>query len=189
MALKFFKVAALPGVLEGDAFYFVSAPGNVAESYLTDAAGTAKSIGNTAMIEAIVGPLIAAAVAQRNQIEVVADIAARDALADPGYNQMVLVTDASADPTVDAGAALYVFNTATDLFTKVAEYESADFSFAWDNITGKPSSSPANIDDAVAKRHAHANLTTLNKLGEAAGELTFDGAPVGGGADWNTVAW
>jgi hypothetical protein len=184
--MKFFKVAVLPGVLEADAFYFVE-NANFAESYLTDSVGSAHSIGNTVMIEAIANVLIAAAVANINQVKVVADIAARDALADPGYNQMVLVTDAAADATVDAGAALYVFNTAGNTYTKVAEYEGMDLSITWASITGKPGSTPAEIDDAVTKRHAHANMAQLNKIGEAGGAMTYDGAAIA--ASWTETAW
>lgn len=55
-----------------------------------------------------------------------ADIAARDALV-LTKNTFVFVADASADATVDAGAALYFYNLATTSYTKVAEYESMDF--------------------------------------------------------------
>lgn len=55
-----------------------------------------------------------------------ADIAARDALV-LSKNSFVFVADASADATVDTGAALYFYNLATTSYTKVAEYESMDF--------------------------------------------------------------
>lgn len=50
--LNFYKVTALPPVLEPDTFYFVS-NGDYAESYLTTNAGVLKKIGNSAMIEAL----------------------------------------------------------------------------------------------------------------------------------------
>ena len=57
-----------------------------------------------------------------------ADIAARDALAPTlTKNSFVLVSDASADATVDVGAVLYFYNTADQSFLKIAEYESLDF--------------------------------------------------------------
>lgn len=50
-----------------------------------------------------------------------------------------------------------------------------DLQLTWNNITGRPSSSPADIDDAVAKRHTHSNLTQLNKISEDAnGFLTYN---------------
>lgn len=53
MALvKFYKVAALPGTLEANAFYFVE-DGTYAQMYLTNASGVAKKVGNTEMIDEI----------------------------------------------------------------------------------------------------------------------------------------
>lgn len=187
MLTKFFKVAALPGVLEANAFYFVE-NGTFAESYLTDDTGTARSIGNTAMIQAVAGPLIAASLAQLNRVEIVANIAARNALAGANYNQLVLVLDATGDGTVVAGAALYVFRNSDDTWVKVAEYESMDLSLTWAAITGKPASAPASIDDAVNKRHTHANQAQLDKIGESAGQMTYDGAPVGA-TNWGATDW
>ena len=50
--VKFYKVTELPLSLQANAFYYVE-NGEYAESYLTDDAGVAKKIGNTAMIEAL----------------------------------------------------------------------------------------------------------------------------------------
>lgn len=38
------------------------------------------------------------------------------------------------------------------------------------------------VADAVGKAHTHANKTTLDKLAEADGKLTYDGAEIGGGS-------
>lgn len=54
-----------------------------------------------------------------------ANIAARDALT-LTKNSFVMVADASADATVETGAALYFYNLATTSYVKVAEYESMD---------------------------------------------------------------
>ena len=46
----------------------------------------------------------------------------------------------------------------------------------WANIQGRPTSTAAEIDDAVSKRHSHANMVTLDKVGEdAGGLLQFNG--------------
>lgn len=186
----FNKVTSLPPTLAADTFYFVE-NANFAESYLTDGEGVAKAIGNTAMIEAVAGPLIASSVADMNQVEVVADIAARDALTSDGRNHLALVLDASADPSVEAGAALYAYQASAETWIKVAEYESMDVSLTWAAIQGRPSSAPSLIDAAVNDRHTHANKATLDKLGENASGLTFEGANVGGsgGSEWATVDW
>jgi len=189
MALKFHKVSVLPGTPEADSFYFVN-NGTFAESYITGSDGTVKSIGNTAMIEAVASEVVNDAIASlnANPVEIVANIAARDTLtASATTNRIILVTDASADPAVDTGAALYVWNETAGSVTRIAEYESMDVSLTWASISGKPSSSTAQIDDAVNKRHSHANLATLDKLGEASGRLTFDGAEVS--TNWTTTNW
>lgn len=64
---------------------------------------------------------------------------------------------------------------------------------SWDEITGKPSTFPPSahthaqadvtgLTDIAAKAHTHANKTTLDKLAETDGKLTFDGAEIGGGS-------
>lgn len=112
---------------------------------------------------------------------VVADIAARDALPDKKSGLDVWVRDATADPTVDAGAARYLYDGAA--WIKTAETESMDLVLDWALIQNKPSSTVADIDDAVAKRHEHANKTdVLDKLSkDADGNLLFDGARIDDG--------
>lgn len=181
--IKFIKATTLPGTLEPDSFYFIE-NGTYAESYLTNTAGVARSIGNSAMINALASSVVAAA----NNMQVVANITARDALA-PTSVTLALVLDATGDATVAAGAATYVWDTSgAGAWIKIAEYESMDVVVTWASITGKPTSSVADIDDAVAKRHAHANLTQLDKIGEDAnGHLTYDGNPVS--VHWDTKNW
>lgn len=180
--IKFVKATTLPGVLDPDSFYFIE-NGTYAESYLTNSSGVARSVGNSAMINALAGAVVSAA----NAMSVVANIAARDALA-PTSVTMALVLDASADPTVNSGAATYVWNEGPDVWVKIAEYESMDVTVTWASISGKPTSSVADIDDAVSKKHTHANLANLNKIGEdAQGHLTYNGAAVG--VHWDTNNW
>lgn len=189
MSLKFFKVNVLPGTLEADSFYFV-ANGAYSESYVTTSAGVAKSIGNSTMITALANAAVNAALATAaaNPITVVANIAARDtAIASETNNNLYLVTDATGDVTVSSGAALYVYNHANTTTTKIAEYEGMDVQLTWAAIQGKPTSAPSLIDDAVSKRHTHANMISLDKIGETGGKITYDGALIG--ADWTTLNW
>lgn len=136
MRVNFYAVSALPGSLEPDSFYYV-ANGSVAESYLTDKLGNAKSVGNTVMIN----QLITAALASwegANGMPIVADIAARDALfATATANMLALVIDASADPTVESGSALYAYDFGSSTVYKVAEYESMDLVIQWASIQGR----------------------------------------------------
>jgi len=186
MALvKFYKVASLPGSLEPDAFYYVE-NGSYAESYITNKAGVARGVGNSAMINALIDAAITDALADYNALEIVADIAARDALA-LTRNALVLVIDASADATVDAGSALYAYNLATTNWTKVAEYESMDIVIQWSAIQGRPSSSPAQIDSSVSQAHSHSNKAVLDDLTDNAGRLNYKGAAIT--TEWQTNNW
>lgn len=183
--IQFFKVATLPGTLQPDSFYFVE-NGSYSESYLTNGAGVARSIGNSAMINALINEALASLPGTGAPILFVADIAARDAL-EPEGAIFVLVQDASADPTVESGAALYAWNPATSAWLKVAEYESMDVEINWDAINGRPTSTPAQIDTAVSQAHTHVNKSTLDKFSEESGLVRFGGQPIP--AEWNGAAW
>jgi len=186
--IKFNKVNALPATPAADSFYFIL-NGSHAEAYLTDASGTAKSIGNSTMIAAIAQGLINSALADFNGLEIAANIAARNALATGKQrNFIVLVSDATGDSTVSAGAALYAWNEANAQWIKLAEFESMDLTLQWSNIQGRPTSSAAQIDAAVQVKHSHTNLTLLEKIAEDAnGNLTYNGSVVA--SNWTTTNW
>jgi N-acetylneuraminic acid mutarotase len=119
--------------------------------------------------------MVNTAVAGASNIFVVPDIAARDALA-PTVVTQAIVVDATADTSVALGSATYVYDPVGDAWQKIAEHESMDVVLQWANIQGRPTSTAAEIDDAVSKRHSHANLTSLDKVGEdAGGLLQFNG--------------
>lgn len=185
--IKFYKVNTLPGVLEGDSFYYVS-NGDIAESYLTNSAGVAKSVGNSAMINALIQEALADLTIQGNAIEIATDIDARDALTEAATsNLLILVIDASDDSTVGSGSALYAFSFAAQTTYKVAEYESMDVILQWSSIVGGPTSTPTQIDLAVSQSHAHANKTVIDKLSDVGGQLQYDGAPLT--TNWTTQNW
>lgn len=93
------------------------------------------------------------------EIKVVADITERDALST--YSGLrTHVIDATADPTVDAGWAEYLHDGTS--WSKTAENESIDIVQSWENLINKPTSSVANIDDAVTKRHTQNTDTALD---------------------------
>lgn len=181
--LNFYKVTSLPSTLVADSLYFVENNG-YAESYLTNNAGLPRSIGNTEMINA----LIAEALGQYEVggVVIVADITERDTLS-PSVNTLVLVIDATGDPTVGAGAALYAYNVSAQEYIKVAEYESMDVIVQWTSIQGRPTSTPSEIDQAVADSHTHTNLTTLNKISEESGIPKWEGGQWP--HEWNTANW
>ena len=101
------------------------------------------------------------------------------------------VRDASADPTVDHGAALYARVNGswlklyeTEMMDKVSNNQQIDVTVRWEEIIGKPSSTPRDIDDAVSRilnlqQHTHSNKSILDSLGTTNdGELTFNGVKV-----------
>lgn len=164
--LKIYKETALPGSLTPNSIYLVAptAHPNYLEIYVTGtSASVVKRTLNVDDVQALIDD--ATAGLSGGELNVVADIAARDAL-NPTTNMIVLVKDATGDSTVDNGAALYVYELATTTWSKIGEYESLDVVLNWSDINGKPTSSVANIDDAVNKRHTHANKTQLDKIDE-----------------------
>lgn len=168
------RVTALPAVLTPSAMYIVKATeAGLAEVYFSNSDGTeARHVINKTEINA----MISTQLTNFSNIQVVADITARDAL-NPTRNILALALDAAEDTTVTAGAALYVFDDATDVWHKVSEFESLDVVLQWDAIQGRPSSTVAQIDDAVSKAHTHANKAQLDKIGEdAEGNFQYNGA-------------
>lgn len=187
MQVKFYKVATLPAPLEPNAFYYVE-NGTYTESYLTNSAGVAKSVGNSAMINALVSEALANWGGSASSLSIVPDIAARDALTEIATtNLMILVVDASDDSTVGSGSALYAYGLTTDVTYKLAEYESMDVVLEWDNIEGRPTSTVAQIDNAVTLAHTHNNKTVLDKLSEVGGVLRYDDKGIN--PEWSTNNW
>lgn len=66
----------------------------------------------------------------KTHIQYKADIAARDAVPEASRTSMFVVIDASADPTVDAGYATYVWDTDNTAWVKISEGESLDVDFS-----------------------------------------------------------
>ena len=138
--------------------------------------------------------LISDALASVSQITIVADITARDAFIAPGTTEAtpkyVFVIDATADNRVTSGGATYLYNNDPSVknWILVSMANDIDMAVSWDNLSGKPSSSPSDIDNAVSLRHSHANKTQLDKIGEDAnGLLTYDGVlPLTG---WQSTSW
>lgn len=184
MQVKFYKVSTLPQSPEPNSFYYIE-NGEYAEAYLTDNQGNAREIGNTTMTNDIVSR----AVMGFNSVKIVANITERDILtAAATANNMILVIDATDDPTVETGSALYAYNYETTTTYKVSEYESLDMIIPWEMIQDKPYNSVEDIDDAVNRRHSHANKAVLDKWGESDTELPlYSGRNVD--AMWKTNEW
>lgn len=178
------KVKELPTPLVANAFYLVASGANHLEIYVT---GTAASTVRRLLNPSDVAALIKADIDKLGTLEIVDDITARDAMS-LSTNAMVLVLDASADSTVNSGAATYAYRQSDASWTKISEAESLDVTLSWANVTGKPTSTAADLDDAVAKRHSHSNSTELGLIGQDAnGNLTYNGAAPK--IAWDTAAW
>lgn len=184
--LKLHKVTALPGELEPNSIYLVAPPSkpNYVEMYVTGtSASTVKRIINDADVQA----MIEAYLTGFNNIQIVENISARNAL-NPSSAIVVLVLDASADPTVDSGAATYIYNVGSSSWLKISEWESLDITLTWSALQDKPSSSPSEIDDAVSKKHQHSNMTQLNKIGEDEnGNFKYNNQYPK--TAWDTISW
>lgn len=186
--INFYKVTALPSSIEPNSIYFVAptgAPADYLEVYVSSSDGAATRHIPT---KAEITSWINAGLATAGQIKVVADIAARDALGLTA-SAWVYVKNATGDSSVHSGGATYLFDASNSTWVKTSEAESLDIALTWDALTGKPSSSPTSIDDAVNKSHTHDNKTQLDKVSEDAdGNLTYAGSLPHVGID-GTVGW
>lgn len=174
MGYKVFKETALPGSLVANGIYLVAPTGNptALEIYVTNSAGSAaRHLPTLDEIQA----MIDASASTPNFV--VDDIAERDALT-PANGSRAFVIDASDDATVASGAATYLWQASTTTWRKESEAESLDVTVTWSSISGRPTSSAASIDSAVAASHSHSNKTQLDKVGESSGAPTYDGDPL-----------
>lgn len=94
-------------------------------------------------------------------------IADRDADGNVQDGDVAAVRDASADPTVDSGSALYQWDESAGAWVKIAEGESTDIVHQWAAIVGGPTAPPAEIDAAAALAHTHPNKPVLDKFAES----------------------
>lgn len=175
--IKIHKVNSLPAVFDASALYMVkSAHPDHFDFYISTADGTAaRHILNKDEIQGMIDASVGFANAP---VKIANTIADRNAL-NPIVNTQVLVLDATGDATVANGAATYIYDVATFTWYKITEHATLTLTYDWNSLTGKPVSSVASIDDAVAKRHSHANQTTLALLGQDVnGALTFNGEAV-----------
>lgn len=173
--LKIRRMTALPGTLEAHTVYMIApaARPDYVEIYVT---GTAGTIIKRVISEDDVKLLISDAFAAARELKIVDGIAERDALV-PTKAEYVYVVDATADTSVLSGGATYLYRPDYYTWIKISEAESLDVAATWASLTDKPSSTPAEIDDAVSKIHTHSNKTQLDKIDEDGdGQFTYNGA-------------
>ena len=184
MALALHRVSAVPAVLQAGSIYLHTKTANTADLFVANSTGNRVDVVTDALINALVDAKLSAF----QTLQVLDDIAARDALT-PSEGDQAYVVDASADSTVTSGSAKYVYDGSA--WQKVYEEESLDVNYealaiAWTQLTGGPTSSPAQIDSAVTNSHIHTNATVLGGLTEIGGDLGYGGEPV---QKWATEDW
>jgi len=185
--IKFAKVATLPVTLAPSTLYMVAPAGSSIDELQIYVSSNDGASARHIPTHSEISSMINTAVNSYSSAVVVADIAARNALV-PSVVTIALALDATADLTVASGAATYVYNPVTTSWTKIAEYESLDVTLQWANIQGRPNSTAAQIDQAVADSHTHANKPVLDLLtADANDELMYKGAHVA--ARLETSAW
>ena len=95
------------------------------------------------------------------------------------YGILVMVIDATGDPSVEDGWAIYRRKKNVDEYweltgwDKVMEGESVEVNLDWDLIPGMPNSTPAAIDQMVEDEHTHANSVEVNALSEIDEHLAY----------------
>jgi len=169
-------VNALPATLVASTLYLVKATSSDHfEMVMSTKDGqTSRRVINATDVQSMVN----SAVTSVNTFQVVADIAARDAMS-LSVNTQVIVLNATGDTSVTSGSAGYVYKADTSTWHKMFETEAMDIVLNWASIVGGPTSAPAAIDNAVSKTHSHTNLVVLDLLGkDADGNLTYNGAVV-----------
>jgi hypothetical protein len=171
-----FKETTIPTTWVNSSVYFIKAVGaTYTECYITTKTGTPTRMINEADVQA----LISSALSDSNSFNIVANIAARNALLPLPANRQVFVenaSDAGGDPTVLSGGAWYLYKKSDNTWIKTGETESMDAVLNWSNIVGKPASTAVSIDNAVAASHAHTNKPQLDKFGENASlQPTYNG--------------
>ena len=185
-ALRILRASSLPAspaLREKNCMYLVKQPGKTTfDMYVVDAAGNAFSgFTSERLIE-----VIAEYSNTTRETETVANIAARNALVNPG-NRLVFVDDATGDPTVEYGSALYYYKASTASYVKVWAADgsagggsggSPSGNVQWSDIIGRPNVSAGALESAVANSHTHQNKDLLDKLSVVGGELHYNGVKV-----------
>ena len=181
---QIFKETSLPASLKADQIYLIADQENenYVEVYVTQKSGKARR----SFSEKDAKILIEELKKSQGSLKVVQSITERDLLTAVVNGSEVYVIDASQDSTVTRGGARYLRNN--NAWVKISETEQMDLNLSWANLADKPSSTVAQIDQAVQNMHSHENKTVLDQLNEdASGALTYKGKAVK--TQWDSVSW
>ena len=92
----------------------------------------------------------------------------REGRESPKQGDLCWVKDASADESVNSGAAQYIYDGSA--WVKIAEAESLDLVVNWADIQGKEA-----VEAAMGKAHEHANSDLLNGISASGDTMTVNG--------------
>lgn len=99
------------------------------------------------------------------------------------HGTLVMVIDATGDPTVEEGWAIYRRDTESDEYwnlnsgwKKVLENESIDIDMTYENMPDRPDASASDADAMVRMAHSHKDNGLLELIGEDNnGNVTYNG--------------
>lgn len=108
------------------------------------------------------------------ELFVVNNISERDAI-DSEDNFLVFVLDATNDPSIGGGEALYFYITSLSKFVCIYQSKYIQRELDWSKLVNGPNSSGSQIDTAVRNTHTHENKNVLDGLGTVDDLLTYKG--------------
>ena len=102
------------------------------------------------------------------------------------HGALAIVIDASGDPTVNNGWAIYRRDINSDQYwdldlgwKKIIERETIDLDMDFSHVPGKPNSTSEQIDDMVRSSHFHRDKTLLDLIDEDnSGHMLYDGEKI-----------
>lgn len=166
LRLRIYRNTTAPtvGNAEASAMYIVkdANAASRARLYVTSSDG-AEVREVSGLSESEVNTLIDSKLLSHKELLFTSTITTRDNLA-LDRDTLVLVQDATGDSTVNSGAAYYYYVAGTNTWNKVAEFEGMDLTVTWDSIDGRPNVTVAQLEQAVAMMHEHANKAILDGI-------------------------
>ena len=179
---KIVRVTALPSTITPSTMYILKTPTSaIAEVYFSNNDGSVLVPGIT---EQFITDSFASLLASgMGQIEIVENINERNR-ANKNGNCLIMVIDATGDEFGSIGTVLYLYRAINSSYFRVSSFDGTNDAINggtggtiwWDTIQGRPTSTPEQIDQAVADSHTHSNKSVLDRIGVTAdGVLTVDG--------------
>ena len=170
------RVSAQPATLVDNTLYIERAAGTT-EAVLTFVGTSPTSVAKVYSSTQAHAD-IATAIAEAKSVFIFDTYAALTAAVKPKVSSIGYVKSAGGDPAAKTPSALYVFDIATATWSLLPTGGAAD-SIDWDKIIGRPTSTVAAIDAAVAASHSHGNKAVLDALAvDGQNRLTYSGVPV-----------